>query len=148
MATVIETYTTDIKNVTTACKFTAALIGTDIFTRKQFDLVIKPSLQEQITLPYSLDTYINYGLIKVHHTDYYTVYGIKPEHPWSSWEIIPDMTSDIYNILPKKIQDMIIFGTRERNYYVIDFDYLTKLTMLRDFCENLMNSQTKVLSKT
>jgi hypothetical protein len=140
MATIIETCTTDIKNVTTACKFAASLIGTDIFTRKTFDLVIKPSLMEQIILPYSLDTYINYGLIKVHHTDYYTVYGIKPEHPWDTVEVIPEMTSDMYGILPKKIQDMIVVQQRKRNYYVIDFDYLTKLTMLRDFCESLMNS--------
>ena len=140
MATIIETCTTDIKDITTACKFAASLIGTDIFTRKTFDLVIKPSLQEQITLPYNLDTYINYGLIKVHHTDYYTVYGIKPEHPWDTVEVIPEMTSDMYGILPKKIQDMIVVQQRKRNYYVIDFDYLTKLTMLRDFCESLMNS--------
>ena len=140
MATIIETCTADIKDVTTACKFATSLIGTDIFTRKTFDLIIKPSLMEQIILPYSLDTYINYGLIKVHHTDYYTVYGIKPERPWDTVEVISEMTSDMYGILPKKIQDMIVVQQRKRNYYVIDFDYLTKLTALRDFCEGLMNS--------
>ena len=139
MATIIETCTTDIKDITTACKSAANLIGMDIFTRKTFDLVIKPSLQEQ-ALPYTLDTYINYGLIKVHRTDCYTVYGVKPEHPWDTVEVIPEMTFDMYGILPKKIQDMIVVQQRKRNYYVIDFDYLAKLTMLRDFCENLMNS--------
>ena len=74
--------------------------------------------------PTTINTYLKYNLIKVVRSESFKIYGTRD---WG-FEACPEMTDEIFNILPRSVQEMFEIQNRKRNFYQINFDYLRELT--------------------
>ena len=113
------------------------IFGEGTFTRRNFETLPEKYFGwiKNEYHPYTLEAYLNENLIIVARTETFKIYGV--ENRWGEFESCPDMTDDIYNILPAQLQKHIVIQERKRNYYQVNLEFLNEITKIYNALKEL-----------
>lgn len=84
----------------------------------------------------TIDTLRKWGLVNIAEEETYTLYGMMDN--WNNFEVIENMTQEIYAILPKQLQNMITIQERKRYVYIFNLERLNNLIVYRNKVKELL----------
>ena len=114
-------------------------LGEKTFTSKEYNQLRETDKHMVYGYPMpTIQTLRKWGAIKVVAEDTYTVYGTG-EYLWE-FELIPDMTKELYDMLPEALQSHVKTQERKRYHYAFVPEFYNEINYVVNTIEQIFNT--------